>query len=173
MGGKRTRRSFSREVKLEAVRQVVEEGRTQKSVGEELGVNVNVLDRWVREFREDPTQSFPGNGTLKARDKEVEELRRGNARLKGELGFFGKSLCVLRQGPAMRYVLIAELGGDTPKRWLCSAMSVSERGFRAWRKRGESDRVKTDRRLLIDIRSGFEGSRRTYGSPRIESPRVS
>ena len=96
--GKPTRRRFTREFKLEAVRQMVEEGRLHKQVAEELGVNVNVLGRWVRQLRADPEQSFPGNGKLKARDKEVEELRRENARLKGELSFLKKVSAYFAKG---------------------------------------------------------------------------
>ena len=90
MGERTTRRRFTREFKIEAVRQVVEEGRTQKSVAEELGLNANVLGRWVKELRDDPEQAFPGQGQLKDREKEIEELRRENARLKGELTFLKK-----------------------------------------------------------------------------------
>ncbi len=88
--GERTRRRFTREFKLEAVRQVMSGGRTQKRVAEELGLNANLLGRWVKQHRVDPSQSFPGNGNLKARDKEVEDLRRQVARLKGELSFLKK-----------------------------------------------------------------------------------
>ncbi len=90
MGENRTRRRFTREFKQEAVRQVVGEGRTHKQVAEELGLNRNVLGRWVKEFRVDPKQSFPGQGNLKARDKEFDGLRRENSRLKGELSFLKK-----------------------------------------------------------------------------------
>ncbi len=88
--GEPTRRRFTREFKLEAVRQGLREGRTQKQVAEELGLNANLLGRWVKQHRIDPVQSFPGNGNLKARDKEVEDLRRQVARLKGELSFLKK-----------------------------------------------------------------------------------
>ena len=88
--GEQTRRRFTREFKLEAVRQVMREDRTQKQVAEELGLNANLLGRWVKQHRVDPSQSFPGNGNLKARDKEVEDLRRQVARLKGELSFLKK-----------------------------------------------------------------------------------
>ncbi len=88
--GEQTRRRFTREFKLEAVRQVMHEDRTQKQVAEELGLNANLLGRWVKQHRVDPSQSFPGNGNLKARDKEVEDLRRQVARLKGELSFLKK-----------------------------------------------------------------------------------
>ena len=91
MGERATRRRFTREFKLEAVRQVVGEGRTQKAVAEELGLNANLLGRWIKQHRSsDPAQAFPGHGNLKARDKEVEDLRRENARLKGELSFLKK-----------------------------------------------------------------------------------
>jgi transposase len=88
--GERTRRRFTRECKLEAVRQVVVEGRTRRQVADELGLNANMLGRWIKQLRSDPVQSFPGNGNLKARDKEVEDLRRQVARLKGELSFLKK-----------------------------------------------------------------------------------
>jgi len=90
MGEKRARRRFSREFKLEAVRQVVGEGRRQRAVAEELGINENLLGRWVKQLRSDPEQAFPGHGKLKERDKEIEDLRRENARLRGELSFLKK-----------------------------------------------------------------------------------
>ena len=42
------------------------------------------LYRWKKEHFADPTQSFPGNGNLKDRDKEVEQLKRENSRLNAE-----------------------------------------------------------------------------------------
>ena len=88
--GEQTRRRFTREFKLEAVRQVVVEGRTRRQVADELSLNANMLGRWIKQLQSDPAQSFPGNGNLKARDKEVEDLRRQVARLKGELSFLKK-----------------------------------------------------------------------------------
>ncbi len=97
MGEKRQRRRFTREFKIEAVRQVLE-GRTQKEVAEELGLNANLLGRWIKQFREDSEQAFPGHGNLKERDKELEELRRENARLKGELSFLKKVSAYFAKG---------------------------------------------------------------------------
>jgi transposase len=90
MGEKPARRRFSREFKLEAVRQVVKEGRTRRAVADELGINENLLGRWVKQLQADPEQAFPGQGKLKERDKELEDLRRENARLKGEISFLKK-----------------------------------------------------------------------------------
>jgi len=67
----------------------------------------------------------------------------------------------------MKYPRIEDHRGHYPTRWMCSAMAVSERGFRSWRSRGPSKRRQEDRRLLIEIRTSFENSERTYGSPRV------
>ncbi len=89
MGARAKRRRFTRDFKLEAVR-LVREGRTQRAVAEELGLNANLLGRWIKQLGIDPEQAFPGQGILKARDKEVDDLRRENARLRGELSFLKK-----------------------------------------------------------------------------------
>ena len=88
MGAKRRR--YTREFKLEALRLAQQPGATATSVAEELGVNPESLYRWKRELKDDPEQSFPGHGSLKARDKELEQLRRENARLKAENAFLKK-----------------------------------------------------------------------------------
>ena len=71
MGQKRRR--FTREFKLEALR-LVEGGRSATEVARELGIAVESIYRWKRELAADH-QAFPGNGNLKDRDKEFEELR--------------------------------------------------------------------------------------------------
>ena len=45
---------------------------------------------------------------------------------------------------------------------------MSESGYHAWRNRPESARAKQDRVLKLHIRSEFEASDKTYGSPRIK-----
>jgi len=95
----RPRRRFTREFKLEALRQVVESRRSQAEVARELGVNPETLYRWTREFRQDPSQSFPGNGKSKDRDKEVEQLQRDNARLRAENAFLKKVSAYFAKDP--------------------------------------------------------------------------
>lgn len=96
----RTRRQFSREYKLEAVRRVTEGGRAPSAVARELGINANMLRHWrrqlVAETAAQPT-AFPGNGTLTSQDEEIRRLRRECAVLKQErdflrsaTGFFAK-----------------------------------------------------------------------------------
>lgn len=89
MVGKQRRR-FTREYKTEAVRLALSGNKPQKDVAKDLGINPETLYRWVHEFRNDPAQSFPGNGQMKDRDREIEQLRRENARLQAENTFLKK-----------------------------------------------------------------------------------
>jgi transposase InsO family protein len=52
---------------------------------------------------------------------------------------------------------------------LCSLYKVTPAGFYAWRKRGVCSRIKQDQKLLVQVRSIFDGSKETYGSPRIHA----
>lgn len=52
---------------------------------------------------------------------------------------------------------------------MCRVLQVSRSGYYAWRGRGPSRTAERRRRLLAEIRGLFEGSRRTYGSPRIHA----
>jgi len=95
----RSRRRFTREFKLEALRQVVDSGRPQAEIARELGLNPETLYRWSREIRQDGVEAFPGNGQLKDSDKEVEQLRRDNARLRAENAFLKKVSAYFAKDP--------------------------------------------------------------------------
>jgi transposase len=58
----------------------------------DLDLNVNVLRSWVRAFREDPAQAFPGEGQQKPDDLEVTQLRREVVRLKMERDILKKAV---------------------------------------------------------------------------------
>ncbi|GAB3477274.1 hypothetical protein GCM10011496_34020 [Polaromonas eurypsychrophila] len=62
-----TRRKFSREFKLEAVRMVRERGVALTQAARDLDVYENVLRKWVREAAVDPQHAFSGLGVMKPR----------------------------------------------------------------------------------------------------------
>lgn len=78
------RRKFDKEFKKEAVQLAISRGGPMRAVAEGLGIQESVLSRWVREYRMDRDQAFPGNGRLKADDEQVRLLRKENADLKIE-----------------------------------------------------------------------------------------
>ena len=86
-----TRRQFSREFKLEAVRLVKDRGVSIAQAARDLDVHENVLRKWVRELREEPQEAFPGNGKQKAQDAEIARLRKEVAKLKMERDILKKA----------------------------------------------------------------------------------
>ncbi len=72
----RSRRKHSHEFKLEAVKQVVEHGRSVSEVADSLGVHRSLLTRWKSQLEADGEVAFPGNGKLSEAEEEIRRLRR-------------------------------------------------------------------------------------------------
>jgi transposase len=70
-----SRRKFTREMKLAAVRQL-ETGSSAAEVARAFEVNPNVLHRWRKEFRNGPGNSFPGVGKRRWDETKVAQLER-------------------------------------------------------------------------------------------------
>lgn len=90
-----TRRSFSREFKLEAVRMVTEGGHSLAQVARDLDIRPDMLRRWRRQLQQDPEQAFPGVGQRKARDEETWQLRRKLERVSAERDILRKALGIV------------------------------------------------------------------------------
>lgn len=86
-----TRKRYSREFKIEAVKLVLEQGLTVTQASQDLGVNPNMLTRWKKQYLEDPSFSFPGKGKLKPQDEELRRLRLENAQLREERDILKKA----------------------------------------------------------------------------------
>ena len=78
------RRQFTREFKIEAVRLVRDRGVSIAQASRDLDVHENVIRKWVRDFAADPGQAFPGHGTMKPEQAEIERLKREVQKLKSE-----------------------------------------------------------------------------------------
>lgn len=81
---KRTRKKYSKEFKQDAVRLVTEQGYTASAAARNLGVNANVLSRWVKEFEANDAEAFPGNGKLSPEQEEIRRLKAEVKRLEME-----------------------------------------------------------------------------------------
>lgn len=86
-----TRRTFSREFKIEAVRLITERGVSVRQASRDLDVGETVLRRWMRELSADPQQAFPGQGVMKPEQAEIERLRKEVAKLKMERDILKKA----------------------------------------------------------------------------------
>jgi transposase len=58
------RKKYSKEFKLDAISLVKEQGYNQAEAARNLGLNPNMLGRWIKESESDDGQAFRGNGKL-------------------------------------------------------------------------------------------------------------
>ena len=71
-----TRRTYTREFKIEAAKLSYNSDKPVEEIAESLGVSQSSLNRWRREYRQDPDQAFPGSGQQKERDAEIARLKK-------------------------------------------------------------------------------------------------
>lgn len=85
-----SRRTFSREFKLAAVRKVVEQGLSCGEVARDLDIGDNLLNAWRRKFEQDGSldQFVPGKPSVNA---ELKRLREENRQLKMERDILKKA----------------------------------------------------------------------------------
>lgn len=90
---------YDKEFKMHAVKLVVEDGNVAAEVARQLDMSAKTLYNWIREYKDDPTNSFVGSGNLKPEDKELRKLKKRirdleeeNAILKKATSIFAKNL---------------------------------------------------------------------------------
>ena len=70
------RRVFDKEFKQRTVSLINQGEKKVKEVALDLGVDPGDIYRWVREYKDDPKDSFPGKGKLKPEEEELRKLKR-------------------------------------------------------------------------------------------------
>ena len=85
------RRSSTQEFKLEAVR-LVRTGIPKARVSRDLGIHLNVLKAWLRQFDQDPDNPFPGKGQMKPEEAELFRLKRELIKVTAERDMLKKAL---------------------------------------------------------------------------------
>ncbi|HHW32960.1 MAG TPA: IS3 family transposase [Paracoccus solventivorans] len=162
-----TRRKFSREFKVEAVKLVTERGVAVAQAARDLDVAESVLRRWMRELTAAPAAAFPGNGQMRADQAEIAALKKEVARLRAERDILKKGHGFFRARGDMRFAFIARHRHIWPVSWLCQVLEVSRSGFHAWLNRPASAREIQDAKLVTAIDKSFRASDRTYGARRV------
>jgi putative transposase len=67
----------------------------------------------------------------------------------------------------MRFAFIKEWRTVWQIETMCRVMEVTTRGFRAWVRRPNSTRTRSDMRVLAHIKDQFKLSEKSYGRPRM------
>lgn len=86
-----TRKQYTKDFKLDAISLVLEQGYKQAEAARSLGINVNMLSRWIKEHQHDESQAFRGNGKLTPEQEEIRQLRSQVKRLEMEKDILKKA----------------------------------------------------------------------------------
>ena len=87
----RTRRTYTRDFKLAAVKLITVQGYSVAEAARSLGLHENLLRIWKRKFQAEGEQAFPGPGSLPPLEEEVRRLRAENKRLQMERDILKKA----------------------------------------------------------------------------------
>jgi transposase len=97
--GSRTRKKYEKEFIIEAVKLVVNQGRTVADVAQSLGIHENQLYRWRRDYLKDPENAFPGKGHMKPAEAENYRLRKELANMTMERDILKKVVAIFSKTP--------------------------------------------------------------------------
>lgn len=98
-----TRRKFSKEFKVEAVRRL-ETGRSGAEVARALEVHPTELCRWRRELEGEGERAFPGVGRKRAEESRIGELERKVGQQTLEIDFLRRALQHVEEQRRLRAV---------------------------------------------------------------------
>ena len=87
----KTRKSYTAEFKLQAVRMVTDQHLAVAEVARRLGVTEGRLHDWLKAFRSRGAGAFPGHGRLSPQDEELHRLRAEVKRLQAERDILKKA----------------------------------------------------------------------------------
>jgi transposase len=93
----KSKRNYTSEFKLEAVRLYKSTDKSMSEVERELGITPYLLSKWVHQFRQEDEQTFPGKGKLIEREEELRRLRREVEILKQEREILKKVVVIFSQ----------------------------------------------------------------------------
>lgn len=82
---------YDKAFKEQVVLRILSKDTTISRMAEELGVHYTTVRDWVRNYKKDGENAFPGKGNLKPEDEELRRLRRELADLKEENAILKKA----------------------------------------------------------------------------------
>lgn len=85
------RKQYSKEFKLDAISLVLDQGYTRPQAASSLGINANMLRRWIQEQQSDDGHAFRGNGKLTPDHEEIRTLKAQVKRLEMEKDILKKA----------------------------------------------------------------------------------
>jgi transposase len=91
------KKKYSKEFKLDAISLVKDQGYTRIEAAESLGLQRQMLGRWIKEYENEGKEPFKGQGKLSAEQLELRRLKEEVRRLKMEKEILKKAAVFFAQ----------------------------------------------------------------------------
>lgn len=81
---KETKKYYSKEYKINAIEMVIKGGLRVSDVARDLGINRSLISQWIKRYKENNVEAFPGKGKLSDEGEKIRALEREIKILKEE-----------------------------------------------------------------------------------------
>lgn len=88
-----------REFKMDTARLIVEGGSKMSDIARDIGVSYQTVNTWVKSYKLDQGQAFPGSGRVTATEAEWKKLVEENRQLKMQTEFLKKTMFYFVEKP--------------------------------------------------------------------------
>ena len=82
---------YTKEFKIGAINLVLEQGYTQTETAKSLSITPKLISRWIKEYTEQESQAFRGQGKLNSEQLEIRRLKEEVRRLTMEKDILKKA----------------------------------------------------------------------------------
>lgn len=86
------KRKYDKEFKLNAIELYLKNERSYAELGQELGIPADTLSGWVKAYKREGKEAFPGKGYVKPSNEAVVNLRKELAIAREERDILKKAL---------------------------------------------------------------------------------
>lgn len=132
---------YSKELKLEAIRRVVEEEQPVQDVIADLGIRHrdNVYE-WIKKYRKHGPSAFDRSLQNSVKNVIKSPIEEQLEELKAEVEALKKYIKISIQGEEEKYKAVEALEGKYPIDILCNALDIEKLEFQAYRERQSTNK---------------------------------
>ena len=94
---KKQNKKYTKEFKVEAVKLVLDQAMSANQVATDLGVGSSTLCKWVKTYKQNGLNSFPGKGRLLPHEEEIRKLQKDLRQTQMERDILKKAISFFAQ----------------------------------------------------------------------------
>ena len=92
-------RSYDKDFKINAINLYTSGGCSMNTLAHELGIPMATFSKWIRDYRREGSESFPGKGQIKGSEAELHTLRKELLHVRQERDILKKAVAIFSGPP--------------------------------------------------------------------------